>query len=436
MTTKSIIEELRKPPIGNATSSWGDMEYTDWIDESMSWKTTCYVGDWSWLPDLLLKGPDAQKLLSNISVNSFVRFPAGKSKHIIQCNDDGKIITQGVCMRTGQDEFHLFWTPAWWTEYKLRVGGYDAKSKYVNTTNYQVSGPNALFVLEKLCGESVLRDVPFTYFRTIHIKGHDVIALRIGMAGEVGFELQAPAEHAKEIYDAILEAGQEWGIRRMGGRVGMTNHLEAFYPTTGYEYLPAMYGEDMQDFREYLETYEAYQWFGKGLRIAGSFESNDVSAYYRDPVELGWSDRINFDHEFIGRKALEKIVAHPTRTSVTLVWNPDDVLDVFASLLRKIDIYDFMDLPRSQKWQMRADKVLKGGKLVGVATSRGLSVYFREMLSLCVIDLEYAVPGTEVTVIWGSPGGLQKEIRATVGRVPYKKDNSRIDLHTLPSYLK
>lgn len=349
MTTKSIIEELRKPPIGNATSSWGDMEYTDWIDESMSWKTTCYVGDWSWLPDLLLKGPDAQKLLSNISVNSFVRFPAGKSKHIIQCNDDGKIIAQGVCMRTGQDEFHLFWTPAWWTEYKLRVGGYDAKSKYVNTTNYQVSGPNALFVLEKLCGESVLRDVPFTYFRTIHIKGHEVIALRIGMAGEVGFELQAPAEHAKEIYDAILEAGQEWGIRRMGGRVGMTNHLEAFYPTTGYEYQPAMYGEDMQDFREYLETYEAYQWFGKGLRIAGSFESNDVSAYYRDPVELGWSDRIIFDHEFIGRKALEKIVAHPTRTSVTLVWNPDDVLDVFASLLRKGDIYDFMDLPRSQK---------------------------------------------------------------------------------------
>lgn len=85
---------------------------------------------------------------------------------------------------------------------------------------------------------------------------------------------------------------------------------------------------------------------------------------------------------------------------------------------------------------MRADKVLKGGKLVGVATSRGLSVYFREMLSLCVIDLEYAVPGTEVTVIWGSPGGPQKEIRATVARVPYKKDNSRIDLHTLPSYLK
>jgi len=90
-----------------------------------------------------------------------------------------------------------------------------------------------------------------------------------------------------------------------------------------------------------------------------------------------------------------------------------------------------MDLPRAWRWQMRTDKVLKDGKLVGAATSRGYSVYFRKMLSLCVIDVAHAAPGTEVILIWGSPGKRQKEIRATVAPVPYKPDRSRGDLHEL-----
>jgi glycine cleavage system aminomethyltransferase T len=106
------------------------MEYTDWFNESLSWKTTCYVGDWSWLPYLLLKGPGAMKLLSDTSVNSFAKFDVGKSKHIMQCDNDDKIIAQGVCMRTGVDEFHLEWMPAWFIDYKLRTGRYTECSIY------------------------------------------------------------------------------------------------------------------------------------------------------------------------------------------------------------------------------------------------------------------------------------------------------------------
>lgn len=437
MEDKTIMERMKSPPTGYFGVVWGEMEYTDWIDESMSWKKTCYVGDWSWLPDLLLKGPDAIKLLSEISVNSFARFDVGQLKHVIQCNEGGKIIAQGVCIRTGKEEFHLQWTPAFWTDYKLKSGKYEATGEFVDTTNYQVSGPNALFVLEKLCDESVLRDVPFAYFRSIRIKGYDVLAMRMGMAGEIGFELQGPGEHAREIYDAILEAGKEWGIRRMGGRVAMLNHLEAFYPTTGFDYLPAIFEDGMQGYREYLEKQAWGQSLLYGFRVGGSFEGQKASDYYRNPVELGWLDRIKFDHDFIGRKALEKIAADPKRTSVTLVWNSDDVMDVYASLFRKgEELYDFMDLPKSPRGQMRVDKVVKDGKLVGLATSRGYSVYFREMISLCTIDLEYARPGTQVTVVWGTPGGRQKEIQATVAPVPYKKENARIDLHELPSYVK
>jgi vanillate/3-O-methylgallate O-demethylase len=72
--------------------------------------------------------------------------------------------------------------------------------------------------------------------------------------------------------------------------------------------------------------------------------------------------------------------------------------------------------------------VLHKGNDVGVATSRGYSYHFREMLSLCTIDVAQAEIGTEVTVIWGNPGDRQKEIRAVVAPAPYKTDNRRADL--------
>jgi vanillate/3-O-methylgallate O-demethylase len=115
----------------------------------------------------------------------------------------------------------------------------------------------------------------------------------------------------------------------------------------------------------------------------------------------------------------------------TLVWNADDVVDVYASLFRQGKPYHYMEIPRDQRGFMYADKVLKDGKLVGVATSRGYSYYFRQMLSLCVIDVEHGEPVTDVTLVWGNPGEPQREIRAKVAPAPYKKDHRRTDVSTL-----
>ena len=72
--------------------------------------------------------------------------------------------------------------------------------------------------------------------------------------------------------------------------------------------------------------------------------------------------------------------------------------------------------------------MFKSFRIVGAATSRGYSYWFRQMLSLCVIEPQCAEPGTEVTVVWGEPGKPQKEIRAKVAPAPYKKDNRRSDV--------
>jgi vanillate/3-O-methylgallate O-demethylase len=402
----------------------------------MSSKLTCYICDWSFSRKLIVKGPDALKLFSDLSVNSFAKYEIGQAKHVIACNEAGKVHSHAVLMRMSEDEFCVQSRPfSYWAEFKLQQGGYNATTKPVEWSGLQVSGPNALYVVERACGES-LRDIKFMHFKTIHIKDREVFVLRQGMAGEIGYELQVSMEYHKEIYDAIMEAGYEFGIRRLGGRTAMINHLEACFPLAT-DFVAAIHGEDMKDYRVWLKTnasFEPNKLYS--CFIKGSFEATDISAWYRSPVELGWAKNIKFDHEFIGRKALEAEVTNPARIMVTLEWNANDVIDVYASIFRKDEHYDFMDIPRNFKFSMYADKVLKNGSLVGVATSRGYSYYFRKMISLCVLDVEYSKPGTEVTVVWGDPGKPQKLIRAKVAPAPYKKDNRRVDVTALPSYLK
>jgi vanillate/3-O-methylgallate O-demethylase len=58
------VRTMRSTPPGYFTVRWGLPEYTDWIDESISWKETCYIGDWSFLWERRFRGPDVLKLFS------------------------------------------------------------------------------------------------------------------------------------------------------------------------------------------------------------------------------------------------------------------------------------------------------------------------------------------------------------------------------------
>ncbi|QHB28777.1 aminomethyltransferase [Pseudomonas monteilii] len=423
------IKEMRQTPEGYFTSRWGQPEYTDWIDESLSWKQTCSIGDWSFLWERKFKGPDALRLFSDTSVNSFQKFDILQSKHVTHTTSAGKVIAEGILTRLGEDEFLLFGRGTFWVDYVRRKGNYNVISHAQEGFNFQVAGPTALPLIEQVCGQS-LRDVKFMHSAEIEIAGCRLLALRQGMSGEIGFELQGPQAHAGKVYEAIIRAGQEYGLRRLGGRAVFINHLEACFPTIVTDYMPAIFEPEMDG---YLQEFRAaLPRFASTFNIAGSFESQDIHDWYRSPVELGWAKTIKFDHEFIGRDALEREVANPRRVMRTLVWNGDDVADVHASYFQKDQApYQFMEMPRDQRGFMYADRVVRDGRDVGVTTSRGYSVYFREMLSLCTIDVAHAEIGTEVTVIWGEPGRRQKQIRARVAAAPYKQDNRRADLSSV-----
>jgi vanillate/3-O-methylgallate O-demethylase len=434
----SIESELRHGI--DTSTSWGKLEYTDWRDENLSWKQSCYIGDWSYLDELRVRGPDALRFLSAHAVNSFASYALGQAKHAIFCNQAGKVIGEGILSRWATDEFEFNarGPVVNWLEYRLRKGGYDAQASLgIREFKFQVSGPTALQVCEKVTGES-LRDVGFMRFRKARVGGREVTLLRQGMAGEIGFELHGASECAEEVRTAILAAGQDLGIRQLGSRTAMVNHLEAAFPTVTHDYLPAVGDEAEREFRELHEravpkpgSAEWFRSFARSMKVKGSYEGDRLSDWYRSPVELGWAENVSFDHQFYGREALEGEIANPKRTRVTLIWNKDDVIAAYASLFEDAAPCDYMEMPRHQWNCMYANKVMDGGKLVGVATSRGYSYYFRKMLSHCVIDIDHADFGREVTVVWGDPGTRQTPIRATVAPSPLKQDHRRADLRAI-----
>lgn len=420
-----LIESLRNATPGYHPG-WRQGEYSGWQDEQMSWKTTCYVGDWSFLWDVVVEGPDALKVFSDTCINGFGTFEIGQAKHIVQCTSDGKVIGDGVLMRLGEERFITQGVPALHTSWILSKGGYDATWVKVDRCQFQVSGPTALAVCRKVTGQE-LTDIKFMRFADVEIDGHPAWALRQGMAGEIGFEFHTDREHGEAILAAIVEAGQEHGIRELGRRTVMINHLEAAFPTGNWHYLKQSFHPELAGSGEWIRNH--FDTYGLASTIRGSYDSNDVNDFLQSPITLGWGKSIRFDHDFVGREALEKEAANPTRSRVTLEFDKKDVIEIYASLFDQDDPYTFLEIPHSPRWIAWADKVLDDDRnVVGLSGTPGYSYYFRKVLALAYLDVAFAEPGTRLTLVWGDPGTRQKKIGVTVAPAPYKKDNRRGDL--------
>jgi syringate O-demethylase len=258
----------------------------------------------------------------------------------------------------------------------------------------------------------------------LKIGGREVRALRHGMAGEPGLELWGPWADNDAVHGALLEAGAKHGMVPVGGRAYHTNALESGWLPRP---LPAVYtGDRMRPYREWL-TGTAYE---TTAPLGGSFHSDNIEDYYFTPFELDYGRIIGFDHDFIGREALEKMIAdgvHERRRKVTFVWNGDDMAAAVGSMFHAGPGAKFFNLPMSLYDTFHADRVEANGSVVGISTWTGYSANERAMLSLGTIDAGFATPGTEVTVMWGEDKPSSKvqvedhkpvAIRATVMPAP------------------
>jgi vanillate/3-O-methylgallate O-demethylase len=435
-TAGNPVDLLRNSQIGPYAFPVVKHEFTNWRDEQRSWRETCALFDQSHhMTDLYVEGPDALKVFSDLGINTFKNFKVNQAKQFVACNHNGFVIGDAILFYLDENKFNLVGRPpaANWVQYYVETGGYKAKAEKDERSainqgrrkvfRYQVQGPHALKVMEKVTGKPA-PDIRFFNMETLQIAGGDVRALRHGMVGQPGWELFGPWEHAEQVRDAIVEAGKEFGIRQVGARTYPTSCLESGWIPSP---LPAIYtGDEMKPYRQWLtaKSYEAM------ASLGGSFYSNDITDYYLTPYDLGYGPFVKFDHDFVGRAALEKMAGNQKRKKVTLVWNGEDIKRVFGSLFHGGgDIEKYIDLPLANYSTLPYDKVLKSGKTIGVSTYTGYTYNERAMISLAMVDVEHSDPGVEVTVVWGEQGRgstkptverhQQAEIRATVASVPY-----------------
>ena len=412
-------------------------EYSNWRDEQRAWRESCILFNQSYhMTDMYVEGADAPKLLEYLGVNTFRNFGPDKAKQYVPVNYDGYVIGDVVLFHLEQNRFNLVGRPSVhnWVQFHAETGGYNVKCERDERSvarpdpvgrkayRFQVQGPNALKVMEKATGKPV-PDVKFFNMTTFTIKGRTVRALRHGMAGAPGFELFGPSAEGDEVKAALVEAGKDLGLRLSGARTYSSNTLESGWIPSP---MPAIYsGEKMKSFRQWLpaNTYEAI------ASLGGSFYSNNIEDYYLTPYDLGYGPVVKFDHDFIGREALEKIAQNPKRKKVTLVLNSEDVLKCIGTHLQTGERTKFFEFPSAVYSTLPYDKVVKDGKTIGVSTWCGYSSNERQFLTLAMIETAQAEPGNQVTFVWGEEGGgsqkptverhKQAEIRATVAPVPY-----------------
>ncbi|MFZ2101293.1 MAG: aminomethyl transferase family protein, partial [Oricola sp.] len=173
--------------------------------------------------------------------------------------------------------------------------------------------------------------------------------------------------------------------------------------------------------------------------LGGSLMSDNVEDYYLTPWDLDYGRVVKFDHDFIGRAALEKMAGGPHRRKVTLVWDKADVLEVFAGMMEEGEMTKYMEMPAAHYATHPYDRVLSGGKDVGVSISPVFSANERAWISLAILEPDFAETGTELTVVWGEPNGgstkpnverhRQANVRATVHPWPIH-EASRLSYRT------
>ena len=434
----NAVEMLRNSQMGAYVYPVVPSEFTNWRDEQYAWRHGVVLFDQTHhMANLYVEGPDAVKMCSYLSTNSYEKFPVDRAKQFAPCSYSGHVIGDGILFHLEQNKLVFVGrSPAAnWMMYHGQSGKFDVKvtlddrspmrpmGKAVTRSvwRFQIQGARAEELLQKLNG-GPYGEIKFFNMGTIKIGGKAVRALRHGMAGTPGLELWGPYEEQDEMRARILEAGKDFGLVQVGSRAYSSNTLESGWIPSP---LPAVYTDDrMKAYREWLpaNSYEAVSSLG------GSFVSKNIEDYYVTPYEMGYGSFVKFDHDFIGREALEKMKDKPHRQKVTFEWNSEDVVDVFRSMFEDGPIYRYIDQPNANYGSSSFDSIIVNGKVVGASMFSGYSYNERRALSLGIVDPAFAAPGTQVTLVWGENPNTrktttephrQKEIRAIVAAVPY-----------------
>jgi len=183
--------------------------------------------DASTLGKLVVMGPDAGRFLDMMYTNMMSNLKVGKCRYGLMCSENGFLSDDGVVARIDEDTWLCHTTSGGadrihaWMEEWLQTEWWDWKVYLANLTEQfaqiAVVGPNARKVLEKLGGMDVSKEaLAFMEWKDGKIGGFDARVYRISFSGELSYEISVPASQGLAFWDALHEAGAEFGAMAYG----------------------------------------------------------------------------------------------------------------------------------------------------------------------------------------------------------------------------
>jgi sarcosine oxidase subunit alpha len=261
-------------------------DYGDPRGEAMAVHEAAGLIDVSTLGKLIVRGPDAGELLDRLYPNRFSNLKPGRIRYGVIASDAGRIVDDGTICRIDEDTFYVTTTSSgagavyewfsWWlADWQLDVHLTDV-TQGLGAVN--LAGPRAREIMGKLTDLDCSSEA-FTYLdgKQGEVAGVPSLILRIGFVGEVGYEIHFPAAHGEHLWDALLSAGEEFGLRPFGLEPQRLLRLQKMH---------ILIGQDTDS------------------------ESTPFGA------AMPWIVKLDKENDFIGKWALERFAEEPPETAL------------------------------------------------------------------------------------------------------------------------
>lgn len=324
-------------------------------------RTAATVMDATPLYKVDVRGPDAARLFSRVTVRDFTDFAPGRVAYTTWCDDRGKVMDDGTVMRFDDERWRLTSAEPAYGWLAKHARGLDVELCDVSreVAALALQGPYARDVLARLVG-SVADELRYFRARETRVGGSDVLITRTGYTGDLGYELWVENADAPDLWDAVLEAGRPVGLLPMGLDVLDIARVEAGYMLHGVEYTSAR---------------DAF-----------------IPRQESTPYELSLDWMVTLEREpFVGRAAL---VAEQRRGVAKRLVGLEIDWDAYEALL------EGYGLPPALATATCRDgvPVFRRGKQIGYATSRTWSPLLKRYLALAHVPDGDAQPGAELEI--------------------------------------
>ena len=200
--------------------------------------------DVSTLGGLEVRGPDAAEFLNRLYTFAYKKQPVGRARYVLMTDRTGAIVDDGVACRLHEQHFYVTATTGgvdavyrqmlWWNaQWRLDVDVANVTAAYAGIN---IAGPHARAVLAPLCDVDLSTEAfPYMGVRTGAVAGVPARLLRVGFVGELGYEIHVPAGCGEAVWDALMAAGADHGIRPFGVEAQRLLRLEKGHIIVGQD---------------------------------------------------------------------------------------------------------------------------------------------------------------------------------------------------------